>query len=80
MTLSVRLAPELEARLEEEARRLGMTKSDYVKDALERSLGHKNPAELLDSVRARLSDHEGNSASDEIHDSMLRKLRAKHSR
>jgi predicted DNA-binding protein len=35
MTLSVRLDPILAARLEEETRRLGISKSDLVKDALE---------------------------------------------
>ena len=52
MTLSVRLEPELEARLEQEARRLGISKSEFVKDALERVLGLKNPAELLRQVRS----------------------------
>ena len=55
MTLSVRLAPELEARLEEEARRLGISKSEFVKDVLERSLGLKNPATLLDNETAHLT-------------------------
>lgn len=52
MPLSVRLDPELEARLAQEARRLGMTKSAFVKDALERVLGARNPARLLREVRS----------------------------
>ena len=52
MTLTVRLAPELETRLEQEAQRLGISKSAFVKDALERVLGLKNPAQLLQQVRS----------------------------
>lgn len=51
MSLSVRLDPILESRLDQEARRLGVTKSEFVKDALERVLGMKNPYELLQQVR-----------------------------
>jgi predicted DNA-binding protein len=52
MPLSIRLDPMLEARVEEESRRRGVTKSEVVKDALERVLGLKNPRELLDQVRS----------------------------
>lgn len=52
MTLSVRLDPELEARIDAESRRRGVTKSEVVKDALERVLGLKNPHELLQQVRS----------------------------
>lgn len=52
MALSVRLDPELEARLAQEARRLGMTKSAFVKDALERVVGAGNPSQLLREVRS----------------------------
>jgi predicted DNA-binding protein len=52
MSISVRLDPVLEARLEQEVRRLGVTKSEFVKDALERVLGIKNPASLLQQVRS----------------------------
>ena len=51
MALSVRLDPTLESRLEQETRRLGITKSEFVKDAIERVLGLKDPAALLDQVR-----------------------------
>ena len=51
MALSVRIDAELEARIDQEARRLGVSKSEFVKDALERTLGYKNPAELLARVR-----------------------------
>ena len=51
MALSVRLDPQLEARVEQESRRLGITKTAFVCDALERVLGLKNPYELLRQVR-----------------------------
>ncbi len=55
MTLTVRLAPELETRLEQEAQRLGISKSAFVKDTLERVLGLKNPAQLLQQVSSSTS-------------------------
>jgi len=51
VTLSVRLDPTIEAQLEQHAHKLGMTKSEFVKDAIERALGLKSPAELLKAVR-----------------------------
>ena len=41
MALSVRIDAELEARIDQEARRLRVSKSEFVKDALERTLGYK---------------------------------------
>lgn len=79
MALSVRLEPDLEARVEQEARRLGVSKSDFVKDALERTLGLKNPAELLDKVRTGEPTNEP-GLSESVSDQMKRKLRAKHTR
>lgn len=52
MPLSVRLDPDLEARLAREAEQLGMSKSAFVKEVLERALGVRNPAELLRAVRS----------------------------
>ncbi len=52
MTLTVRLDSALETRVDQEAKRLGITKSEFVKDALERVLGLKNPATLLKAVRS----------------------------
>ena len=51
MAVSVRLDALLEARLTQQAALLGVTKSDFIKDALERVLGIKNPATLLLQVR-----------------------------
>ena len=53
MTLTVRLDPALDKKLDQEAKRLGITKSEVVKDAIERVLGFKNPATLLNAVRSR---------------------------
>lgn len=52
MAMSVRLDPALEKQISQEARRLGVTKSAFVKDAIERALGLKNPAKLLKLVRS----------------------------
>ena len=52
MALSVRLDPALEAQVEAESKRLGISKSELVKDALELRLGMKNPYDLLRQVRS----------------------------
>lgn len=76
MPLSVRLEPAVEARLEEEARRLGVSKSRFVTDALERALGMKNPAELLERVRSGTPNGDP-LASSAVSDKVREKLRAK---
>ena len=53
MPLSVRLDPVVEAKLVQQANLLGITKSAFIKDAIERVLGLKNPAVLLREVRTR---------------------------
>ena len=78
MTLSVRLEPALEARLEQEARRLGISKSEFVKDALERILGLKNPAELLRQVRSSTALG-ATDTSEHVSRQIREKLREKHS-
>jgi hypothetical protein len=76
MTMSVRLDPALESRVEQESRRLGITKSEFVKDALARVLGLKNPADLLRNVRS--NKPMGNrDASANVSARMKAKLRAK---
>jgi hypothetical protein len=50
MSLSIELDPILAAQIAQEARRLGMSETDFVKDTLERALGFKDPAMLLDQV------------------------------
>jgi len=78
MPLSVRLDPTVEARLEQEARRLGISKSEFVKDALERTLGMKNPAQLLKQVRTGTPNGDA-SLSESVKKNMLKKLHEKHS-
>ena len=76
MAMSVRLDPTLETRVAQESRRLGVTKSEFVKDALERVLGLKNPADLLSTVRSGKAM--GNpQASRNVSARMKAKLRAK---
>lgn len=52
MPVSVRLEPMLEKELELAAKRMGVTKSQFIVSALERALGRKNPYELLLQVKA----------------------------
>jgi hypothetical protein len=72
----VRLDPALEARVDQEAKRLGISKSEFVKDALERVLGIKNPAKLLRAVRSRTPMGHPNASRD-ISTKLKTKLRAK---
>ena len=78
MTLSVRLEPALEQRLEEEARRLGISKSAFVKDALTRVLGIQNPAELLKQVRSSIPVG-ASGRSEHVSQQIRKKLHEKHS-
>lgn len=78
MALSVRLEPAIEARIQQEARRLGISKSEFVKDALERVLGLKNPAELLRQVRSDTSVG-ATDTSELVSQKVRKKLREKHS-
>lgn len=52
MAVSVRMDPLLERELEAAAKRLGKTKSQFIIDAVERSLGRKNPYELMQRLIA----------------------------
>ena len=78
MALSVRLSPEIEARLDQEARRLGISKSEFVKDALQRVLGLKDPGKLLNQVRSG-SPTGTSDASEGVSQKVRAKLREKHS-
>jgi len=77
MTISVRLDPALETRLEQEVKRLGITKSDFIKDVLEQALGFKNPAELLRTVRSGTPMGDPD-ASENVSAKVKAKLRAQH--
>jgi len=52
MAVSVRMDPLLEKQLELAAQREGITKSQFIIDAVERALGHKNPYDLMLQVQA----------------------------
>jgi predicted DNA-binding protein len=78
MTLSVRLDPALEARVDQEARRLGMTRSEFVKEALERVLGMKDPYALLQQARSGTPMGDAD-ASEDVSEKFKAKLRAKRS-
>lgn len=87
MAVSVRMEPLMEKDLELAARRLGITKSQFIITAVERALGRKNPYELLLKVRAEAAVHEpGAGEAQEVPDANLAphkaalraKLRAKH--
>jgi len=73
--LSVRLDPLVEAKLTQQAALLGVTKSDFVKDAIERVLGMKNPATLLKQVRVAGAMGRPDASGD-VSASMKAKLRA----
>lgn len=56
MAVSVRLEPLLEKELELTAKRMGVTKSQFIVSALERALGRKNPYDLLLKVQAEMRE------------------------
>ena len=76
MALSVRLDPALESRVGQEAQRLGISKSAFVVDALERVLGLKNPYALLKAVRSGTPMGDRN-ASENVSQKIKARLRAK---
>lgn len=90
MTISVRMDPLLEKELELSAKRQGMTKSQFIINAVERALGRKNPYELMVALKTEeaSSDYAVTQAfegtqqpyqTDASRDAMLAKLREKHS-
>lgn len=56
MAVSVRLEPLLEKELELAAKRLGVTKSQFIVSALEKALGRQNPYDLLLKVQAEVRE------------------------
>jgi hypothetical protein len=52
MAVSVRMDPLLERELEAAARRQGVTKSQFIVDAVERALGRKDPFALMLALQA----------------------------
>lgn len=52
MAVSVRMEPLLEKRLELAAQQRGITKSQFIIDAVERALGYKDPYALMVALKA----------------------------
>ena len=52
MTVSVRMDPLLEIQLEQAAKRKGITKSQFIIDAVKDALGRKNTYELMLALKA----------------------------
>lgn len=89
MTVSVRMDPMLERELALAAKRKGITKSQFVVDAVERALGRVNPYELMKALTAEEERAAYNAnASMDIQEApyepkaaraaLVRKLKAKH--
>ena len=77
MAVSVRMDPLLERELELAAKRKGMTKSQFIIDAVERSLGRKDPAVLYHKVMEEAAQYKigGGAQSEDLsaHKGALRK-------
>lgn len=67
MAVSVRMNPELEKELELAAQSKGITKSQFIIDAVEHALGRKDPYQLLLQVRAEMDQALQGEAMNEAH-------------
>lgn len=85
MAVSVRMDPLLEKELDAAAKRRGITKSQFIVEAVERALGRKDPAVLYDQV---MSEASGIAVTEAVPDEELpahkatlrKKLREAHAR
>jgi predicted DNA-binding protein len=57
MAVSVRMDPLMEKELELAAKRKGVTKSQFIIDAVERALGRKDPLALLHQVKEEFAPY-----------------------
>ena len=57
MAVSVRMDPLLEREIENAAKRQGLTKSQFIVDAVERALGRKDPYQLLMQVEQEMAPY-----------------------
>ena len=64
MAVSVRMDPLLEKELEQAARRLGQTKSQFIIDAVERALGRKDPAQIYHRVMEEAKQYQIGEGAD----------------
>jgi HicB family len=78
--LSIRLKPELEARLAERAQREGVTKSKWVSDLLARELQAPTAYEVLMELTAGLPGSGNPDNAKHVSRRVKEKLRAKHHR
>lgn len=89
MAVSVRMDPLLERELEAAAQRQGITKSQFIIQAVERALGKKNPFELMQRLIAEeeRSGHQLKQAYEgqelpydtvKSRAALIKKLKAKH--
>ena len=89
MAVSLRMDPLLEKELELAAKRKGITKSQFIVEAVERALGRKNSYELMMSLQAE-EEREGKALTkafageqmpydtEKSRQALVRKLRVKH--
>lgn len=61
MAVSVRMDPLLEKELEQAAKRRGITKSQFIVEAVERALGRNNPGELYLKVMQEMASYKVHS-------------------
>ncbi|MBS0404945.1 MAG: toxin-antitoxin system HicB family antitoxin [Proteobacteria bacterium] len=92
MAVSVRMEPLLEKELELAAQRQGITKSQFIIDAVQRALGRKNPYELMLKVKQEMAqnpraqelsrvfaaEHDVPYDTERSRAALIAKLRAKH--
>ncbi len=86
MAVSVRMDPLLERELELVAKRRGISKSQFILEAVERALGRKNPGELYLKVMQEMKSDQIDSLADAdgaverapLKQAVFDKLRAKH--
>lgn len=89
MAVSVRMDPLLERELDAAARRRGITKSQFIIEAVEKALGRRNPYELLQQLRAEepvrypgvseaFAGDEQPYATEASREQLVAKLRKKH--
>jgi len=83
MAVSVRMDPLMEKELELAAKRQGITKSQFIIEAVERALGHKDPAALYhkvmeESARYRVGEEVPDDALSPLKAALRQSLRAQH--
>ncbi|MGQ3053395.1 MAG: hypothetical protein ACT6S0_16580 [Roseateles sp.] len=78
MAVSVRMDPLMEKELELAAKRKGVTKSQFIIEAVERALGRKDPAALYQQVMENAAPYAAAcNASPELERPLRAKLQAK---